>query len=131
MPPSKRTLRSSSRALAPTTRAWLCARERILSLGGIQAANSYVKINLSLFDLYPRELCPSIPPELMLLPHDFIYQMSSWTRAIVIPLSIVHAMNPRRPVPDGFNLNELFIEGGAKWSWFKDRQLPHLAKHFS
>jgi squalene-hopene/tetraprenyl-beta-curcumene cyclase len=98
------------------------ARERILSLGGIQAANSYVKINLSLFDLYPRDLCPAIPPELMLLPHDFIYQMSSWTRAIVIPLSIVHAMNPRRPVPEGFNLNELFIEGGAKWSWFKDRR---------
>src|SRR6266852_8612530 len=31
------------------------ARDRILSLGGIQAANSYVKVNLSLFDLYPRE----------------------------------------------------------------------------
>ena len=43
-------------------------RERILALGGIQAANSYVKINLSLFDLYPREHCPSVPPEMMLLP---------------------------------------------------------------
>ena len=43
------------------------ARERILGLGGIQAANSYVKVNLSLFDLYPREDCPSIPPEIMLL----------------------------------------------------------------
>jgi len=31
------------------------ARKRILALGGIQAANSYVKINLSLFGLYPRE----------------------------------------------------------------------------
>ena len=29
------------------------ARERILALGGLQAANSYVKINLSLFGLYP------------------------------------------------------------------------------
>jgi len=87
------------------------ARERILALGGIQAANSYVKINLSLFDLYPREDCPSIPPEIMLLG-KFIYQMSSWTRAIVIPLSIVHSMNPRRPVPAGFGLKELFLEGG-------------------
>jgi len=34
------------------------ARERILALGGFQAANSYVKINLSLFDLYPREQVP-------------------------------------------------------------------------
>jgi squalene-hopene/tetraprenyl-beta-curcumene cyclase len=87
------------------------ARERILALGGIQSANSYVKVNLSLFDLYPREDCPAIPPEIMLFG-KLIYQMSSWTRAIVIPLSIVHSMNPRRPVPEGFSLKELFLEGG-------------------
>ena len=86
------------------------ARERILALGGLQAANSYVKVNLSLFGLYPREHTPSIPPEFMLLG-NFIYEMSSWTRAIVIPLSIVHAMNPRRPVPAGFTLNELVKPG--------------------
>ena len=97
------------------------ARERILALGGLQAANSYVKINLSLFDLYPRQDCPSIPPEIMLLG-DLIYQMSSWTRAIVIPLSIVHASNPRRPVPAGFNLQELFLEGGhAEYAPTKER----------
>src|SRR5215472_8717985 len=74
-------------------------RERILEMGGIQAANSYVKVNLSLFNLYPRQYCPSIPPEVVLLPFDFVYQMSSWTRAIVVSLSLVHASNPRRPVP--------------------------------
>ncbi len=88
------------------------ARDRILALGGIQAANSYVKINLSLFGLFPRNLAPTVPPELMLLPFDFIYQMSSWTRAIVIPLSIVHAMDPMRPVPAGFNLDELWAGRG-------------------
>src|SRR5437763_14397058 len=87
------------------------ARERILALGGIQSANSYVKINLSLFDLYPREHCPSIPPQLMLLPGKFIYQMSSWTRAIVIALSIVHAHNPGRPVPARFSIEELLPPG--------------------
>ncbi len=87
------------------------AREVILSLGGIQAANSYVKLNLNLFGLYPREHCPSIPPEMLLLPANFIYRMSSWTRAIVIPLAIVHAADPRRPVPAGFDLRELFLEG--------------------
>src|ERR1700722_7024926 len=83
-------------------------RERIMAMGGIQAANSYVKINLSLFDLYPREHCPSIPPEVMLLPGNFLYQMSAWTRAIVVSLSIVHASNPSRPVPAGFNLKEIY-----------------------
>ena len=86
------------------------ARERILALGGLQHANSYVKVNLSLFGLYPRKHTPSIPPEFMLLGKLF-YEMSSWTRAIVIPLSIVHAMNPQRPVPAGFTLNELIVPG--------------------
>ena len=85
-------------------------RSRILELGGIQAANSYVKINLSLFDLYPREFAPTVPPE-MILARDFIYEMSSWTRAIVLPLAILHAANPRRPVPAGFSVEELFTPG--------------------
>ncbi|MDQ6665512.1 MAG: squalene--hopene cyclase [Acidobacteriota bacterium] len=87
------------------------ARECILALGGIQAANSYVKVNLSLFDLYPREHCPSIPPEIVLLPGKVLFQMSSWTRAILVALAIVHAHNPRRPVPNGFDLDELFVPG--------------------
>lgn len=86
-------------------------RECIVALGGIQAANSYTKVNLSLFNLYPREGTPSIPPEIMLLPGKLLYQMSSWTRAIIVALSIVHAHDPKRPVPAGFNLEELFIPG--------------------
>lgn len=89
------------------------ARERILQLGGIQAANSYVKINLSLFGLYPAEHAPTAPVEMMLMPGDFIYQMSSWTRAIVIPLAIVQAISKRRPAPQGFNLNELYLPGAS------------------
>jgi squalene-hopene/tetraprenyl-beta-curcumene cyclase len=98
-------------------------RARILELGGIQAANSYVKVNLSLFDLYPRQYCPSIPPEVVLLPFDFLYQMSAWTRAIVVSLSILHAANPRMPVPEGFHLDEIWLPGASPaWSFRKDRQ---------
>src|SRR3984957_14982034 len=86
------------------------ARERILALGGLQRANSYVKVNLSLFGLYPRENTPSIPPEFMLLG-NFIYEISSWSRAIVIPLAIVHALNPQRPAPAGFTVDELLLPG--------------------
>ena len=98
--------------------------ERILELGGLQASSSYVRTNLSLFDLFPRAACPSIPPELILLPFKFIYQMSSWTRAIVIPLSILHAKNPRRPVPAGFTLEELFLPGAPM---FPERDLKFLS----
>ncbi|HET8636332.1 MAG TPA: prenyltransferase/squalene oxidase repeat-containing protein, partial [Acidobacteriaceae bacterium] len=86
-------------------------RDRILDLGGLQAANSYVRINLSLFGLFPREACPSIPPELIFLPFRFIYQMSSWTRAIVISLSIVRSASKARPVPAAFCLDELYRPG--------------------
>ena len=85
--------------------------DRILALGGIQAANSFVKVNLSLFDLYPRQYCPTIPPEIALLPFNLLYQMSSWTRAIAVSLSIVHSANPCAPVPAGFNLDELWLPG--------------------
>jgi squalene-hopene/tetraprenyl-beta-curcumene cyclase len=98
-------------------------RERILELGGIQAANSYTKVNLSLFDLYPRDGTPSIPPEILLLPGKLLYQMSSWTRAIVVSLAIVHAHDPKRPVPEGFNLEELFIEGKSTGSESDDSWL--------
>jgi squalene-hopene/tetraprenyl-beta-curcumene cyclase len=86
-------------------------RQRIIALGGIQAANSYTKINLSLFDLYPREGTPSIPPEIVLVPGKLLYEMSSWTRAIFVSLAIVHASDPKRPAPAGFTLQELFIPG--------------------
>jgi squalene-hopene/tetraprenyl-beta-curcumene cyclase len=96
-------------------------RSTILDLGGIQAANSYVKINLSLFGLYPRAFVPTVPPELVLLPGHILYEMSSWTRAIVVPLSIVQAVGGTRSAPDGFHLNELAAPG-------KDFTLPRRDK---
>ena len=88
-------------------------RARILALGGLQAANSYVKINLSLFGLYPRKYVPTIPPEITLLPGGVLYEMSSWTRSILVPLSIVQACGSNRHAPEGFNLDELLRPGAS------------------
>lgn len=79
----------------------------IRKLGGIQACNSYTKINFSLFDLFPRKFCPTIPPELMILPGNFLYEMSSWTRSIVVPLSIVQALGATKTTPGGLLVDEL------------------------
>src|SRR5579883_2200274 len=38
----------------PYSPAMTRAKERVIALGGLQSANSYTKINLSLFGLYPR-----------------------------------------------------------------------------
>jgi squalene-hopene/tetraprenyl-beta-curcumene cyclase len=83
------------------------ARERALALGGLQAC--YTKINLSLFGLFPRRFAPTVPPEIVLLPGDLLYEMSSWTRTIVVPLSIVQALGGERPVPGGLTVDELYL----------------------
>ncbi len=88
----------------------LRARSRILELGGIEAANSYTKLYLSYFGLYPRSKVPSIPPEIFLLPADHrfsVYAMSSWSRAMLAPLAILDATRARRRVPAGMSLEEI------------------------
>ncbi len=83
------------------------ARRRALDLGGLQSCNSYTKINFSLFDLYPRRFVPSVPPEVVLAPGDILYEMSSWTRTIIIPLSIVQALGQTKRTPHGIRVDEL------------------------
>jgi len=95
--------------IPPYGDAMQAAHVRILALGGLQAANSYVKINLSLFGLYPRKHAPSVPPEIVMLPGNVLYEMSSWTRSILVPLSIVQARGANRRAPALFNLDELLV----------------------
>ena len=83
------------------------ARALILKLGGIQACNSYTKINYSFFNLFPRKYCPTIPPEIMIIPGNFLYEMSSWTRTIIVPLSLVQALGDVMPTPGGLRIDEL------------------------
>src|SRR6201986_3409527 len=86
-------------------------RECLFRLGGIHKINSYSKFYLALFGLYDWGGVPSIPPELMFFPSWFyfnIYEMSSWTRGIVIPLSIVWAKRPKMQLPENGRVDELF-----------------------
>ena len=55
------------------------------------ASGCFSKAYLALFGQYSWKGVPAITPEIMLFPNWFyfnIYEMSSWTRAIVVPLSI-------------------------------------------
>ena len=99
------------------------ARRRIHELGGLEATNSYVRFYLALAGAVPWDIVPAVPPELMLLPKWFpinIYEMSSWTRGIVIPLTILHAKKPRWTVPGLGSVDELFRDPahrGAAFDW--------------
>ncbi len=88
------------------------AREVIRRLGGLDACNSVTKILLAVFGQYEWERCPAVPPELILLPNwcpFSISAMSSWTRAIFVPLSLVWALKPRCAVPEGSGVAELRV----------------------
>ena len=66
------------------------------------------------------DMVPAVPPELMLLPNWFainIYEMSSWTRGIVIPLAILYAQKPHWPVPEYAHVEELFRDAARKALW--------------
>src|SRR5437762_8472446 len=102
------------------------ARAVIQELGGLDACNSFTKIYLSIFGQYDWEKCPTVPPELMLLPDAFrvsIYRMSSWSRAIVVPLSIISAYRPSSPVPERASIAELKTPPGRPQKKRRPRSL--------
>src|SRR6202163_1927939 len=87
------------------------ARNRVLELGGMEGTNSYTRFYLALVGGVGWDMVPAVPPELMLLPSWFainIYEMSSWTRGIVIPLAILYAREPRFAVAGGVCVEALF-----------------------
>jgi squalene-hopene/tetraprenyl-beta-curcumene cyclase len=91
------------------------ARIRIHELGGLEATNSYVRFYLAMVGAISWDFVPAIPPELMLLPDWLpinLYDMSSWTRGIVIPLAIVYADKPSWRLPENVTVTELFIAPG-------------------
>src|SRR5580698_1434191 len=93
------------------------AKNKVIELGGIEGTNSYVRFYLAMVGAVPWSIVPCIPPELMLLPDWVpinIYEMSSWTRGIVIPLALVYAHKPDWRLPEGVTATELFREPGSK-----------------
>ncbi len=90
------------------------ARSVILRLGGIPAMNTYGKLYMALLGLFPWKYLPVIPVEAILLPNWFffnIYEMSSWTRAMYVPLSIINHFRPIRHMPPEKQLHELYPYG--------------------
>jgi squalene-hopene/tetraprenyl-beta-curcumene cyclase len=93
------------------------AREVIRRLGGVDACNSFTKLYLAIFGECSWTHCPSVPPELVLLPDWVpfnIYKISSWSRGIVVPLSVIWATKPFCPVPEHARIPELHVQAREK-----------------
>jgi len=97
------------------------ARASVHHLGGLELTNSYTRFYLALVGAVGWELVPAIPPELMLLPNWFyinIYEFSSWTRGIVIPMMILSALRPNWKLPERAQVDELFKDPSRKKAAF-------------
>jgi squalene-hopene/tetraprenyl-beta-curcumene cyclase len=90
------------------------ARFNILRLGGIPRMNTFSKLYLALLGQFPWQYLPTIPVEMVLLPSwapFHIYKMSSWSRAMLIPLAIINHFKSTRVLPGDKQLHELYPLG--------------------
>lgn len=94
------------------------ARAAILANGGADAVNSFTRFYLALLGQISYDQCPAVPPEVMLLPKWFpinLYSVSSWSRTIIVPLSIMSACQPATAIPPEQGIRELFLMAPEAW----------------
>lgn len=99
------------------------AREAIFANGGIKATRVFTKVFLAMFGQISWNVCPSVPVEIILLKNWFplnIYEMSSWSRSTVVPLSIVISHKPVCHLPEGNDFKELFTSGDSELGFESD-----------
>ena len=93
------------------------ARAKILELGGATEVNTFTKIYLCFLGQYDYDAVPAVPPEIVLFPKWFwfnLYEISSWSRAILVPLSVCYAKKPFKKIPEEMGIDELFLGGRQK-----------------
>ena len=92
------------------------AREWILEHGGVTECNTFTKMYLCALGQYDYDAVPAIPPEIVLFPNWFyfnIYEISSWSRSILVPLAIIYAKKPFKKISPEQGIDELFVGGRA------------------
>ena len=92
----------------------LQTKDWILTHGGVVATNTFTKMYLCSLGQYDYDAVPAIPPEIVLFPNWFyfnIYEISSWSRSILVPLAIIYAKKPFKKIPDEMGISELFVGG--------------------
>jgi squalene-hopene/tetraprenyl-beta-curcumene cyclase len=111
----------------------LKARETASILGGVPRMNTFSKLYLALIGLFPWQYVPTIPCEVLLIGkwfHVNFWDMSNWSRGMIVPLSIINHFKPTRPVK--VNLDELYPAGNQErnLALVRDRQWFTLRNFF-
>jgi squalene-hopene/tetraprenyl-beta-curcumene cyclase len=98
--------------VAITDPRMLKAREVALNFGGVPRMNTFSKLYLALLGLFPWQYVPTIPCEVLLIGkwfHVNFWDMSNWSRGMLVPLSIINHFKPTRPA--SVSLDELYPAG--------------------
>ncbi|RFS82824.1 squalene--hopene cyclase [Actinomadura spongiicola] len=77
--------------------------------GGVPATRVFTRFWLAMFGRWSWDDLPIVPPEMIFLPRWFplnVYDFACWARQTIVPLSVVGALRPVRPLP--FELGELY-----------------------
>ena len=114
----------------PASPALVKARRAIAAAGGPWRVNSFTRFYLALLGQMPFSACPAVPPEMVLLPDWFpvnLHRVSAWSRTMIVPLSLMWAFKPARPVSAAHGIAELFADarqttpppvGSGAWAVF-------------
>jgi squalene-hopene/tetraprenyl-beta-curcumene cyclase len=116
--------------LAPDDPVLARARAWIFARGGLRNIRVFTRYWLALVGEWPWEKTPNIPPEVIRFPLWFpfsIYNFASWARATLMPIAVLSARRPVRPLPPAGRLDELFPEGRDRF----DYSLPKKIRPFS
>jgi squalene-hopene/tetraprenyl-beta-curcumene cyclase len=89
------------------------ARELIHRLGGAEKCNTFTRFYFACLGQISFDSCPSVPPEVVFLPKWFyfnLYNVSAWTRTMILPLGIVTTLRPIRQIPATLGIRELYVD---------------------
>jgi squalene-hopene/tetraprenyl-beta-curcumene cyclase len=114
--------------LPATDPRMLRAREMAKNLGGVPRMNTFSKLYLALIGLFPWKYLPTIPCEVMMIGkwfHVNFWDMSNWSRAMLVPLAIINHYKPTRKLD--ITLDELYPEGFHE----RDLALPRDPEFFT
>jgi squalene-hopene/tetraprenyl-beta-curcumene cyclase len=102
--------------IGPDDARLMKCREWVLAHGGVVATNTFTKMYLCALGEYDYDAVPAIPTEIVLFPNWFyfnIYEISSWSRSILVPLAIMYAKKPFKRIPPEQGIDELYVGGRA------------------
>ena len=100
--------------------ALMRAHSWIMSKGGLKNIRVFTRYWLALIGEYPWKKTPNLPAEVIFFPNWFpfsIYNFAQWARATLMPIAVLSARRPTRPLPPENRLDELFPQGRAEFDY--------------